>query len=528
MMQDRQYQAEAVNSIFAYYAGNTGNPVIAMPTASGKSIVIARFVRTVLEQWPNQRIAIITHVKELIQQNYSKFMAIWPGAPAGIFSAGLDRRDVALPVIFGGVQSMVNCVPRFGWRDLLLVDEAHLISGREDSNYAKLIQGFRAINPNVKVIGFSATPYRTGTGLISDGPTFTDICYDITSMEAFNKLIDEGFLCKLIPKRTQTQLDVSDVAIQRGDFVQGELQKAVDKDAITYAACKEIVEQGQDRQSWLIFASGLEHAKHIVAILQSFGIDAVAVHSKMDGEARDKAISDFKSFKIRCVVNYNVMTTGFDHPGLDLIAMLRPTTSTVLWVQMLGRGCRPSPETMKQNCLVLDFAGNTRRLGPINDPVIPKLRGSKEGTAPVKICPECGTYNHTRVEFCCNCNYKFEAAPKITMHASNEELIRTVKEPIIKTFKVQRAIYNKHQKAGSSPVIKVSYCCGLQMFHEYVCLEHSGTIRRKAQEWWIQRMGTVAPTTVDVALMQVAQLKVPREIQVLVNQKYPEVKAVIF
>jgi DNA repair protein RadD len=546
MISTRAYQDEAEYSIFDYYAtGNTGNPIVAMPTASGKSVVIGKFVKNVITRWPRQRICIATHVKELIQQNYNKLREVWPEAPAGIYSAGLYQKDTALPIIFCGVQSMVNNAEAFGWRDLFLVDEAHLISGKESSNYGKVIAALRKINPNMKVIGFTATKYRMGSGLLSDGPVFTDCCFDLTSMESFNRLINEGYLCNLVPKRTKIELNVSDVKIQAGDYVQNQLQAAVDKDAITYAACKEICEQGADRYSWLVFASGIEHAKHIAQTLQSMGINALPVHSKMKDEERDKIISDFKTGQLQCCVNYGILTTGFDHPGLDLIAMLRPTTSTVLWVQMLGRGTRPfyAPGmpldtieqrleaiqmSVKQNCLVLDFAGNTKRLGPINDPVIPKKKGQgKAGVAPVRICEKCGVYNHARATHCFMCGFKFDIAPKITKTAATDQLIIT-SEPVFELCPVQRVIYSRHVKDGAPPMIKVSYFCGLKMFTEFICLEHKGLAKNKAHTWWLQRMGMPAPPTTDEALLMIKQLKVPRELRVWTNRKYPEIMAAIF
>jgi DNA repair protein RadD len=531
MIQPRYYQDDADRSIFEYFcSGNTGNPVVAMPTASGKSIVIAQFCAKVLRQWPRQRIVVCTHVKELIAQNYNKMLEAWPEAPAGVCSAGLNRRESMFPIIFGGIQSMVKTPALFGHRDLVLVDEAHLISGKDSSNYGKFIDSLRTVNPALKVVGFSATPWRLGAGHIKDGPIFTDVCYDLTSYESFNRLIAEGYLCNLIPKRTNLQLEVGDVAIRQGDYVQADLQKAVDKDSVTYAACKEILEQGYDRQSWLVFCSGIEHSEHVAATLQSFGIDCRAVHSKMPAEERDKIIADFRSGKLRAVSNNNVLTTGFDHPGLDMIAMLRPTTSTVLWVQMLGRGMRPCEG--KVNCLVLDFAGNTKRLGPINDPVIPKKKGTgKDGVAPVRICDNCGVYNHARAAKCIGCGQVFEHDPKITSHAETAPLLKFDEPPKIESFAITSVIYNKHQKSGSIPIMKVTYFAnnGLKKFDEYVAIESSGYAGRKAREWWHARMGTpIPPPSVDEALKYVSYLKVPRGINVWINKKYPEIMSCVW
>lgn len=526
MYQPRPYQQEAVDAIFRYYAkGSDGNPVVAMPTATGKSLVIAEFIKFVMQRWPRQRIICCTHVKELIEQNAEKIRTQWPQVPLGIYSAGLKQRDTIQPVIYAGIQSAISVVPEFGWRDLMIVDEAHLISHLEDTEYRQMINELRAINPRMKVVGFTATPYRMGQGLISDGPIFTDICYNLCDMKSFNDLIAQGYLVAPVPKRMKTEIDVSQVKITAGEFNQADLQKTVDVDPITIAACKETLEEGFDRKAWLIFASGIEHSEHIAAMLSSMAVDAATTHSKMPQEKADERIHAFRSGQLRAIVNYGKLTTGFDYPPIDLIAVLRPTMSTVLWVQMVGRGMRPSPQTLKENCLVLDFARNTERLGPINDPVIPRKRkkGDAPGVAPVRICPQCGVYNHARAAECFNCGFIFPHEPKLFMTAGTADLIKR-DEPIVGHFDVQRVIYNRHQKIGKPPMIKVSYFCGLHLFSEWLCFEHGGFPTRRAHDWWKNRTGLfAAPPTTDEALKYISQLRVPRRIRVWTNKKYPEI-----
>jgi DNA repair protein RadD len=523
----RWYQVEAEASIWNYYEkGGIGNPVIALPTATGKSLVISLFCKNVLTRFPRQRIICLTHVKELIEQNAEDIREQWPSVPLGIFSSGLNTRDTHFPLIYGGVQSVVNCIDKFGHRDLMLVDEAHLISPKDGTNYQKVITGLKTINSHLRVIGFTATPYRTGQGLLTEDGLFTDICYDLTTFQGFNRLISEGFLVPPVPKRTKTELDTSSVKIVAGDFNQDQLQRAVDIESVTYAACQEAVEEGFDRQCWLAFASGIEHAEHIETVLSSLGIDCAVVHSKLKGDLADERIKAFKRGDIRCIINYGKLTTGFNHPPIDFILMLRPTASTNLWVQMLGRGTRPSPATLKENCLVLDFARNTPRLGPINDPVLPRkrIKGAVPGIAPVRICDSCGVYNHARAVVCCACGAEFPKVEKLVKSAGTEELVRQEVEPIYGQFEVQRVVYNRKQKPGRPAMIKVSYFCGLQMFSEWICLEHTGFAAIKARNWWRERMGVKeAPPTTDEALKYVSALKVPRRIRVWTNKKYPEV-----
>lgn len=531
--QERYYQGEALDAIFNYFAnGGTGNPLVCLPTGTGKSYVIAEFIRRVMQYWPGQRIMCLTHVKELIANNSATLKAIWPTAPFGIYSAGLKKKELSWPITFGGVASVVKAILAFGHIDLLLIDEAHLLSDDVDAMYGVVIQELLKLNPFLKVIGLTATPYRIGLGLLTNGKIFTDIVIDYTSLEKFNQLIRDGFLCPPISKKTTTKIDISKVGISKGDFNLSQLEKAVDVQDTNYLACKEMVEYGYERHKWLIFAAGVTHALHISDMLNSFGIPSIAVYAKMGDEARDRAIKDFKNDKIRCIVNNNVLTTGFDHPAIDFIGMLRPTCSPGLWVQMLGRGTRPSPATGKQNCLVLDFAGNTVRLGPINDPVIPKKRGEgSPGTPPIKICDQCGTYNHANARFCEECGFEFPISLNLAKSAGEEELLRS-DMPDIQWLPVERVLYNAHSSQKGENFLKVTYVCTGQKkaFHEFLGLEKGGYAAKRALQWWKQRMGVDdAPPSVGEAMKWSSRLMVPKRIQVHLNKKpYPEITGVEF
>ena len=543
-MKERDYQLEAVNSIFTYFGSNSGNPLVAMPTGTGKSVVIGSFVRKVMTTFAGQRIIMLTHVKELISQNYDKLLRVWPTACAGIYSAGLGKKQHHFPVIFAGIASVHNCPELFGHIDLVLVDECHLISPKETTMYGSFILALKRANPQLKVIGFTATPFRLGLGLLTEGTIFTDFCFDVTGRDAFNRFVQEGYLCPLIPKRTSMEYDVSQVGKSGGEYKLKELQDTVDKDELTYRAIQEMIAIGQvqDRKHWLIFASGIEHAEHVAAGLDSLGVSSVVIHSKMKSEQRDSAIADFIAGKYTAAVNNNVLTTGFDFPGIDLIGVLRPTSSPVLWVQMLGRGTRPkyaegfdltNPEgrvaaiqaSDKHNCLVLDFAGNTRRLGPVNDPVLPRKKGKGKGLpAPVKICEQCSTYNHASVRVCICCGFEFPRFLHIKKTAFTDEVM-VGEMPKVTVFQVSNVVYKQFVKPGKPPSIQVNYYCGLSLFKEFVCLEHPGYAGKKAREWWRARAECPPPQTTGHALKLLPELRVPTHIRVWVNKQFPEVIA---
>ncbi len=552
----RDYQTESVRSVWSYFQnGGTGNPLIALPTGTGKSLVIAAFAQSVFHYFPNQRIIMLTHVKELIEQNFNKMMTMWPTAPAGVYSAGLKRRDLYNSITFAGIGSVAKRANQFGHIDLIIIDEAHLVSPSQSTMYQKFINELLKFNPHVKVIGLTATPYRLGHGeLTEDGGLFTDICIDLTTMEAFNRFISEGYIVSLIPKRTDLVLDVDGVHKRGGEFIASQLQLAVDQTEITEAACREAMELGHDRGSWLVFATGVEHAVHTAEILNHIGVPALVVHGgnkdyKITNQERDDAIARFKSGEVRALVNNNVLTTGFDHPPIDMIVMLRPTSSPGLWVQMLGRGTRPwyaegydlstiegrlaaIEASPKKNCLVLDFGGNTKRLGPINDPVIPGRKGKGTGEAPVKICEAinnegkiCNSWVHASLRICPYCANEFPLHVKIKETAGTDELIKG-DLPVVKVFKVDHITYSVHNKQGRPPSMKVSYYCGLKLLQEFVCFEHEGFAARKAKSWWKERSQSDVPQSTTHALEIVTNaVSAATHLRVWTNKKYPEIMA---
>jgi len=539
-MKLRPYQQDAILAIYNYFLTSSGNPIVGLPTGTGKSVIIGEFIKGVFQNYPHQRVMLLTHNKEIITQNLAKLIALWPTAPAGVYSAGIGRRESHFPITFAGIASVASKAAFFGHQDLVLIDECHLVGVKENTQYRAFLSALLKVNPNLKVIGFTATHYRLGMGLLTEGDLFSDVCFDLTGLDAFNHLISEGYLSPLIPKRTSMMYDVSEVHMSGGEYKQGELQAAVDKSELTYTAVREMVEFGHDRRHWLVFASGIEHAEHVASMLDTFNVSACVIHSKMTSTARDEAIAGFKSGKYRAAVNNNVLTTGFDFPEIDLIGMLRPTSSPGLWVQMLGRGTRPVyswgfdlrerdgrlaaiAAGQKQNCLVLDFAGNTRRLGPINDPVIPRAKGKGGGgTAPVKVCEVCGVYNHASVRVCSHCGAEFPKHLNIAGTAYTDEIIKS-SLPQVEVFKVDRVIYTEHRKQDRPPSVQAAYYCGLRMFREWVCFEHSGYPLHRAHEWWRARSWDEPPETVLEVIRQVNTLKVPTHIRVWIKKQHDEI-----
>lgn len=532
-MELRPYQREAIDSIYSYFRSNTGNPLIVMPTGTGKSVVLAGFLREALNTWPGTRVIVLTHVRELIQQNFNAMLRAWDSAPAGIYSSGLGRRDINAQIIFAGIQSIYRRSYEVQRCDLVMIDEAHLLGKSDTGMYRTFLRALRSINPDLKVVGLTATPFRLDQGLLTDGEDalFTDVCYGLSLL----RVIDEGYLVPLVPKQTKTVIDVSKVHTRGGEFIAGELESAVDLQEITNSAADELVAAGKDRGSWLVFCSGVKHAEHVRDAIRARGVTCEMVVGETIKADRDRFLREFKEGKIRCLTNMNVLTTGFDAPGLDLIGMLRPTKSQSLYVQMLGRGTRIAEG--KDDCIVLDFAGNTKRLGTIDDidERINKPGAAAMGEMPLKVCPECQTILPIAVMECPTCGYEFPK-PELKIAAKSDTHILLTTQIRDEWLPVTRTSYHRHERDNKTPSMMVEYQTGMTYHREWVCFEHSGYPRSKAEQWWGVRSAHVqsdqhnegvdprgVPRGVNQALALVDRLKKPVAIAVRPNGKYTDI-----
>jgi len=225
MLELRPYQEEAVQSVFDYWSEEPGNPLIDLATGLGKSLCMANLIQRLLAGWPDMRVMVITHVAELIEQNYLELLNVWPFAPAGIFSAGLNRRDAKSQIIFAGIQTVHSKAAQIGYVDVIMVDEAHLIPVNNETMYGRFIAAMRAINPDLKVLGLTATPYRLDSGRLDEGDDrlFDRVVYTYGIADG----IREGYLAPLSSKGTDTTYDLKGVGKLGGDYKQNALAAAL-------------------------------------------------------------------------------------------------------------------------------------------------------------------------------------------------------------------------------------------------------------------------------------------------------------
>ena len=417
-MKLRDYQTRAIDDLYDWFRNSTGNPCMVLPTGAGKSHIVAELCHGALMSWPETQILMLTHVKELIEQNAQKLRQHWPGAPMGIYSASIGKKQLGEPITFAGIQSVRDKASLIGHIDLIIIDECHLVSHKDEGGYRKLIGNLQEINPLLRVIGLTATPYRLGHGLITDKPALFD---DLLESVTIEELVYKGFLAPLRSKITGIKFDLSGVHKRGGEFIESELQAAVDTDDKNQAVVDKVISLAGERKAWLFFCAGVNHAQHIASVLQSRGISAECVTGETPKKERERMLADFKSGRLQALTNANVLTTGFDYPDIDLIAMLRPTMSPALYVQMAGRGMRPKTHT--DHCLVLDFAGVVETHGPITAVQPPKKKGDGNGEAPVKVCEACDELVHISAQVCPACGNPFPAPPPKPMNLRDDDIM---------------------------------------------------------------------------------------------------------
>jgi len=469
----REYQRRSIDQLYDWLRNNDGNPCLVLPTGSGKSHIVATLCKEALQNWPETRLLMLSHVKEILEQNASKMREHWRGAPMGIYSAGLNRKVLGEPITFAGIQSVRNRAPQLGHIDLCIIDECHLVSHKDQGGYRGLLNDLLGINPAMRVIGLTATPYRLGHGYITDKPALFDALLEPVTIE---ELIHKGFLATLRSKVTKTRFDLTAVHKRGGEYIESELQAAVDTDDNNIAVVNEIAAIGADRKHWLLFCTGVEHAQHIADALDDMGITSACVSGETPKKERERLLAAFKAGEIRALTNCNVLTTGFDFPGIDLIAMLRPTMSAALYVQMAGRGMRPAEG--KENCLVLDFAGVVQTHGPITAVQPPRKAGKGGGDAPVKVCDECGELCHPTAKVCPACGTAFpERERKFTLR--NDDIMGIEPQELAVTS------WRWHKEISTTSgknMLTVTYYGALSDPHikEYLTVAHEGYAGQKA------------------------------------------------
>lgn len=544
MLELRYYQRDSLDALYKYWAEGGGNGLIVLPTGAGKALVIAKLIEELLADYPDMRILNVTHDARLVEQNFKEFIGLLPFAPAGIYSAGLRRRDARAQVLFCGIQSVWNKVDQLGDIDLVIVDEAHAISRNANTQYGKFFKSVRERNPDSRTCGTTATDYRMDSGRltddldddeavdpITDAPVrfklFDDVVYEI----GIGELIEKSFLTRLTSQKTASKIDLKGVGTRGGEYIPGQISAAAER--IIEEAVAEDMILSEGRRAGLFFSTSKENAKHVADAIKRHGRTCAVLTS--DNAHQTKEIFEgFKAGKYWAISSVSMITTGTNFPFVDFISLILSTKSPGKLVQILGRGTRNCDG--KTDCLIADHGRNLAYHGPI-DQIRPREPGKGLGEQPKKVCPQeetdingncgCGELIPISIMTCQCCGYAFPPSEeeKITAQVDTTPVLSSEKpwhEVRNRTFRVHPG------KEGKPDSIKCSYMIGLKSVNEWHCCAHSGFPKTKADRFWISHGGSrPMPKSPLEWLERQHELRDTVEVQLDYgrNSKYPDVVA---
>lgn len=546
VLQLRDYQRSAIDALYEYWRNDGGNGLIVLPTGAGKALVIAKLIEELLADYPDMRILNVTHSAPLVGQNYQEFLGLLPFAPAGIYSAGLNRRDAKAQVLFCGIQSVWNKVEQIGDIDLVIVDEAHAISRNSNTQYGKFFKEVRDRNPDSRTCGTTATDYRMDSGRLTDDldddetppelvaagapikfKLFDDVVYEI----GIGELIEQGYLTRLTSQRTTSKIDLKGIGSRGGEYIPGQVSEAAE--LIIEAAVAEDMALSEGRRAGLFFSTSKENAKHVAEAIRRHGRTCAVLTS--DNSHQTKEIFEgFKAGKYWAISSVSMITTGTNFPFVDFISLILSTKSPGKLVQILGRGTRNCAG--KDDCLIADHGRNLAYHGPI-DQIRPREPGSGLGEQPKKLCPQdmmdvngncgCGELIPISIMTCQCCGYVFppNEEEKITAEAADAPVLSTEKPwHEVKS----RNFYHHPGKQDKPDSVKVSYMIGLKTVNEWLMPAHTGFAKSKTDRAWVEMGGKRPfPKTVLEFLERQHELLPVVEVQLSYERepKYPDIVA---
>lgn len=542
MIVPRPYQRRCADAFYSYYDKHDGHGLIVVPTAAGKSIIIGMLATEIYQKWNSQRILILSHVRELIKQNHEKIMLCDPRAPAGIYSAALKMRQAHHPIVVATVQSVYKKAATLGHRDLCFIDEAHLLQDGGVGMYHELISGLLAINPLMKICGFTATDYRLDSGALTDGENslFTDIIIEIPLLE----LLQDGYLTPPISKASTAQADMSGVKLTAGEFNTKQMAARFNTQEFLNAALDSDMPYFTDRRSIALFCPTIENAEHVSFGMRQRGIECDVIDGEMSGAERENKLDRFRSGRLRALASVGVMTTGTDIPNMDCIVLLRATQSPGLYQQIVGRGFRVMYADgynlksrdgrlsairtgLKPNFLILDHGGNIMRHGAITHVEKPRKRekGEKRSEKPkVRICKFCRSCWPLEATICGTCNSELiaerDSTASLDIEASDADIMGTPfsRGEVAQWFDVEGISYTRHVKHDRPDSLRITYYSGILQFNEWVYFPSAC-----ANIFWPQRSTWTMPKSVDEALAAQHTLKTPARVMIHKKKQYYEV-----
>lgn len=393
----RPYQTDGVHDIREAFGNGHERVLYVLPTGGGKTHLFSYICAGVVTK--GKRVIVLVHRDELLRQCSAAFANF--GVPHGIVAAGV-RGLPRTPAIVASVFTLARRLDHVPPPDLIVCDEAHHVT--RSTTFGKVLAAF----PEAKVLGVTATPCRLdGTGL---GETFSAMVQGPTVAE----LTEEGYLCPAEIYGPSNPVDLSAVKTRAGDFAIDQVGAAMDRSTVTGDAVEHYGRLADGRAA-VAFCCSVAHAYHVAAQFRTAGYRALAVEGKTDIDERRQAIADLASGKLQVLTSAEIVSEGVDVPRIECAVLLRPTQSTGLYLQQVGRSLRPYPG--KDATIILDHAGNYMRHGLPDQDRLWTLEGARRGRgksdAPaIRTCPECFAA-HAPAPVCPRCGHVYAVQSRV-------------------------------------------------------------------------------------------------------------------
>lgn len=511
--------------------------LLQMVTGAGKTVIGCRLINGYYFS-THFRFLILAHKQELVQQFEKTFNAMTDISflDVGVNCEGLKRRELGKRVTISTIQSFVGDSSAYAGCDLLIIDEVHRAKFGNDSQYDKVLKYLLSLNPEMRVVGFTATPFRLDHGYIYGHkcaePT-ENIFEKVNHKVTYKDLSSQGYLMPLagkVAKNDHLTADLAAVGRSYGDYNLEHVGTVMANHRHLKTAVQAITEHCEEYNHICVACCTIDHAEQLKNLL---GDDCTTIHSKLTQIERAINMARWKSGEVRIMTSIEILIEGFDWPPLDCLVGACPTLSARKYLQFLGRVLRCSPG--KEKAFFLDLTDNTSYFGLDLDNVkveIPK-KVAGELSKYEKECPNCGeTIHPARIE-CPECGYVWPQA-EITEAESLPELkdVEFGKKEKT-TYEVFEMEFELHKKPNKIPSMKVTYYVdifGYERFSEWICFEHTGYPREKAADWWLKMTNepgreilNMTPRTVEEALSRQKEVIKPVQIVIEPDGKYTKI-----
>jgi DNA repair protein RadD len=546
----RPYQVRILDATWAAMQ-HKHNVLIVAPCAAGKTVLFSKITQRLLRENSAFRVLILVDREILVTQSRDKLHSIAPelSHEVGIVCSSvtttkeLDRR-----VTIASRQTLINCMEQFAPVHLCIVDEAHLMSiPREDKptpdQFAEIVCKLREYNPNMRLVGCTASPYRLGGGYIhgdqnkpGSRPYFDQVDAEVSTKE----MLAAGYLAPLVGRAntgSTMQADLKNISIVGGEYNLGQLSSMMCKSTHVQSCISAWREYAWGRKKTLVFCTTIEHSETVAAAFYAAGIPSVAIHSKLTPVEESIRMTALERGTMQVFTSVAKLTTGLDITDLDCGILARPTKSTALYKQIVGRFQRLAEG--KTDALIIDLVGATTEFGTDMDNLKVNVPRDASGETPFKICPGenengtvCGQSVHASLRYCPHCSYAFPVDEAVEAKIGKLEKVKfnDIQEP--ESYTVSHVSYEVHESRNTGKhLIKVTYQCGqFSKFNEWICLPdfYNGFAVQKARDWWDQRTEEPFPQTCEEFIFLADNLMQPAVVIVVKEGKYDRITDVKF